>query len=241
MNVKRMYAVTAIVAVSTLAAATARAAATDEQKCQAKLQSAAAKYAACQTKAKAKFEAAGEDLVVYNAAAAKCVAKYAAVWPKVQTKFAGTSTTCDGSRFDDIGQAILDNLTGLQWEEKYDDNTINDKDLTYAWTSGFSRPDGPAFTTHLRTFNTGSCFASSCDWRLPSRIELQGLLMQPYPCTTSPCTEAGLGLTMPGKYFTADEVHSSVSEVWAVDFADGSLKRDFKLSHNYVRAVRAGR
>ena len=128
--------------------------------------------------------------VDYQKPLSKCRIKYAGAWAKLQAKASGTGTSCDQPRFRVVDGTVKDNLTGLQWEQKTDDGTVHDKDNGYAWSVAVSDADGPAFTDFLATLN-GTHFAGQCDWRLPTRAELQTILPGPYPCA-SPCIDTAL-------------------------------------------------
>jgi hypothetical protein len=166
-------------------------------------------------------------------------------WLKLQKKALGTGATCDRSRFENNGDGtVTDWLTGLQWERKTDDVTVHDKDNAYSWsTSGngdTTDPDGPAFTTFLAALNSGGCFAGKCDWRLPTIYELQTILLQPYPCTTSPCIDPVFGPMVATDYWSSTTEADTPNAAWYVDFYDGFLDYDDKFNTSYVRAVRAG-
>jgi len=80
--------------------------------------------------------------------------------------------------------------TGLVWEQKADDGSVHDKDNMYILTIEIAGipPNGTAFTDFLGTLNncvddgtdplTGVIggFAGHCDWRLPSIVELEGIV-----------------------------------------------------------------
>lgn len=91
-------------------------------------------------------------------------------------------------------ECVQDNVTGLIWEQKTDDNGLRDKDWTYTWYN----PDANTNGGHAGTQNGGTCFnraggaqcdtagyvaalnaANYCgysDWRMPTRMELINLL-----------------------------------------------------------------
>jgi len=226
------------------AAGDARAEVLPQQACAAARINAAGKYTACQAKALAKFEAS-YDYEALRASSSKCQTKYAAVWPKLQSKFAGTGTPCDQLRYIDNATTVSDNLTGLQWEKKTDDNTLHDRDNAYAYTSAGdldeSNADGNAFDDFI--FNVaGSCFANNCDWRLPTREELQTIMAEAYPCTTSPCIAATFGPTSAGFHVTASKVTSDVlgEGLLVVSFADGGVTQFATSAVLPARAVRGG-
>jgi hypothetical protein len=161
-----------------LSSSTIHAASTPEQACQKGRYVAKAKYEACESKATGAFLGGGDNLQLMRATV-KCRAKYDAAWVKLQAKAQAASTveTCDADRFVPTGGGVVvDNLTGLQWEQKIIDFGIHLGETTYAWSTGgpsSTAADGPAYTTFLATLNSNGCFAGQCDWRLPTRSELQ--------------------------------------------------------------------
>ena len=108
----------------------------------------------------------------------------------LQAEALGSGTICDNERYDpSVLGTVTDRLTGLQWEQKTDDASIHDTDDRYTWTAGTTAADGTAFTSFVATLNSGGCFAGQCDWRLPTRGELQTILMEGYPCSAYPCID----------------------------------------------------
>ena len=223
-----------------LTASAIHAAPNPVEACQNGRYAAAAKYNACAQKATGKLLGGG-DFDKFQATASKCRAKYAGTWAKLAAKAAGTGSACDTTRFTDNGTTVTDNLTGLQWEKKTDDATIHDKDNRYSWSAGFTTPaDGTAFTTFLPALNSAGCFAGQCDWRLPTIYELQTILSEAYPCTTSPCIDPVFGPTVADYYWSATTGATSPFSAWSVFFIDGLVVNYFKDDGYYVRAVRAG-
>ncbi len=210
--------------------------------CNGERYKAAGKYAACQGKALAKLDAGG-DYDAFRLSASKCRVKYTAIWERLQSKFNGTPTLCEGSRFvDNANGTVTDNLTGLTWEQKTDDDTVHDKDNLYSWSSGLGRADGSVFTDFLMSLrNSDGCFTGQCDWRLPTRDELQTILLEPYPCATSPCINQALfGPTQSNLYWSATTSATNPLEAWFVLFNEGSAGSYTKTIAVYARAVRGG-
>ena len=232
----------------------AQAAADPEQKCQKGRYDAAAKYNQCQQKVMGKFFAGSymdyfagsypDYTGKFLPALSKCRVKYTDTWATLQAKATGTGVTCDNDRYDDNGDGtVTDRLTGLQWEQKTDDNvTVHDKDNLYSWsaTSPYTAADGTAFTSFLATLNSSGCFAGQCDWRLPTIYELQTILLEPYPCGTSPCIDPVFGPTVANRYWSASTYATSPDGAWIVGFFNGDVNLIYKGFNSYVRAVRAG-
>ncbi len=221
------------------------AGATAEQACQNGRYLAAAKYAACEQRATGTQFSGGFSN--FQGAVSKCRAKYTAAWIKLQAKGGGTGSTCDQPRLDDNGDGtVTDRLTGLQWERKTDDGSVHDKDNLYTWSAGgagFAAADGTVFTSMLAVLNGtgGGCFGGHCDWRLPTRGELQTILAEAYPCALSPCIDAGaFGPTVPDDYWAATTNALNASNAWSVDFTDGFVSNGTKSDVGYARAVRGG-
>ena len=138
---------------------------------------------------------------------------------------------------------MIDRLTGLQWEKKTDDAMVHDKDNVYSWsaTPFGTAADGTAFKTFLSQLNFPfGCFAGQCDWRLPTVYELQTILSQPYPCSSSPCIdETAFGPTGADTCWSAT-IEDYPLRAWAVYFVNGGVGTASKDTDGYVRAVRAG-
>jgi len=246
-------------AVLLLAATVAHAAPTPEQQCLARRTSAHSKYEQCVGKWLAKFyagEVNPDEFTAYAAALAKlakCRIKYARTWSRLQ----GLGTTCAAaSRYTDNGDGtVTDNLTGLVWEKKSDNGDIHDKDSFGTWAAGASlNGTGTAFTTFVREgLNAGAGFAGANDWRLPTFVELQTIMLpESYPCSTSPCIDAAFNTSCAAGcvatacsctsvfYWSATTLGSLPSAAWGVNFTDGYVYYNYKFLNDSVRAVRGG-
>jgi len=155
--------------------------------------------------------------------------------------------------FNDLGNGVIkDARTGLLWEKKSDDGSIHDKDNTYTWgqTGSPYAMDGTMSTEFLAALNTPPCFAGSCDWRIPNRMELESIenLGALNPSTfavfnsgcTAGCTVTTCSCTVSGYYWTSSSYESDPSFAWTPSFYNGGVSDDYKENYEYVRAVRGG-
>src|SRR5437762_3089789 len=151
---------------------------------------------------------------------------------------------------------VTDNQTGLMWEKKTgtvgtpNPSDVHDVNNSYTWSgvSPYQNPDGTLFTTFLATLNldasgagSSTCFANHCDWRIPNIVELQGILLAPFPCGTSPCIDSTLGPTQASNYWSSSSLAGHPSEAWFVYFGIGLVSLDGKTGGLHARAVRGGR
>lgn len=221
--------------------------ATPEQDCHKGRYTAAAKFLACEAKATAGFQTTG-DVARYLMATSKCRTKYDGVWSRLRSKAAGTGSTCDSPRLVVHGDGtVTDRQTALQWERKTDDGGLHDKDDDYTWSSGVEDADGTVFTTFLAALNTAPCFAGHCDWRLPTRTEMQTLFAASFPCTMVPAcidqTAFPITAAVPthnAGYWTATTWADDSSSAWKAFFDDGAVLAWAKSAGGRVRAVRGG-
>jgi hypothetical protein len=148
---------------------------------------------------------------------------------------------------DNYNGTVTDNFTALQWEQKTttvgsgaDFANPHDVDNRYTWGANTERVRSS--TQFLEDLNTeGACFATHCDWRLPTRSELEGILSAPYPCSSHPCISATFGgSTQSARYwtFTVMTVTTAADHAWSVDFNDGYVDAERKTARRYIRAVR---
>lgn len=172
---------------------------------------------------------------------------------------------------------VTDNETGLQWEKKtgVDREDFSDCSVTacpdphdvnnrYQWCfdadhSGEGRPDptgcddpmnppnGGAFTDFLVTLNTPPCFATHCDWRLPTvgRDGAAAELETIFDVTASgcgrgdPCIDPIFGPTAADPYWSATTDAEFPDAAWDVEFDGEGVGTDgSKNNILYVRAVR---
>lgn len=229
-----------LVLVAMAVAASLLVSASSSYACQKQLYDAAAKYAQCDFRSFAKLYAnlSADNL---QRLVAKCRRTYVATWAKIAAK-GSPAAACSGARFVDHGNGtVTDKLTGLQWEQKTDDGGIHDKDALYTWSAGISQADGTVFTDFLASLNSGACFAGHCDWRLPTRAELQLPIALPHPCTTPPCIdESVFGPTAPAFHWSSTTNATGDGFAWGVQFATGVLGAFPKSTSAAARAVRTG-
>ncbi len=215
-----------------------------ERICRSTLVKTAGKYATCQRRAQARLTATG-DLAKFGEVTRKCQRKYAVKWARLQGKTNLAATPCGQPRFHDNANGTLtDNLTGLIWEKKTNDASLRDVSNAYTWTATGTLSDGSAFTEFLASLNKeGECFAEQCDWRLPTRGELEMLLASAQPCTSPACVDPILGLNTPGYWSSTTLVPPQPEgQAWATQAgATGqtSVLAD-KAGSFPVRAVRGG-
>jgi hypothetical protein len=88
-------------------------------------------------------------------------------------------------------------------------------------------------------------FAGHTDWRLASVnqegevAELETILLEPYPCGTSPCIDPIFGPTAASVYWSST-TYSNPDGAWYVHFRSGGVVYVSKYIDDYVRAVRGG-
>ncbi|MGK0501755.1 MAG: chitinase [Alteromonadaceae bacterium] len=164
----------------------------------------------------------------------------------------------------DTWSCVRDNVTGLVWEVKTDDGTLQDKDYTYSWYSDdvnggyegdLSGSDTVCSLTNCNTqaYVTALNAQGLCgfyDWRMPTHQELFSLMHLGISDSMTidedyfPYT--GVLSANPVWYWTsvpsADGVNSDDAQnAWALDFDSGVDNFLNKSSAAKVRLVRAGR
>ncbi len=142
------------------------------------------------------------------------------------------------------------------WEQKSAAGTgdVHDEDNLYTWSNTGTAPDEGAFTSFLAALNNGAstdggvstaitgCFANHCDWRLPSIVELQGIVdLSASGCDSGgPCIDPTFGATQSYYYWSATTSAAFPNYAWFVYFFSGFVSLDLKTFNYYVRAVRSG-
>jgi hypothetical protein len=167
-------------------------------------------------------------------------------------------------RFTDNGDGtVTDHQTGLMWAKKTGTTNsasttgVDDVNNVYTWSTGDNLADGTAFTSFLATLNNGAssdggattaitgCFANHCDWRLPSIVELRGIVDPSATGCSTPtglCIDPTFGPTQSSNYWSATTVAGAPPDgVWVVNFSNGDVFGDLKATGNvFARAVRSG-
>lgn len=136
---------------------------------------------------------------------------------------------------------VKDKVSGLMWEVKTNDGGLRDRNNSYTnWGDGRAG-DASAFVTSVNA--TGLCGYQ--DWRLPSRMELQGLVDYGKPHPGPTINSAWFPNTNAWPYWSGSGFADAAKPgyySWVVDFRYGEVS--FKYHSFYaavaVRLVRAG-
>jgi hypothetical protein len=217
-----------------------------------------------------KLKARGKLELCLNRNAAAMLAGRTDASAACNTKFSDALTKAGTAcRYLDNGDGTVTDLnTGLQWEKKDNfDGIVNDADPhdadnTYTWcartfpncTNSANPPDGTAYTDFLAKLNKGvstdggtmtpitGCFAGRCDWRLPSIVELRGIVDATQGSCgggSGTCIDPAFGPT-PSFYWSATSSAGLPENAWGVAFGNTVAYEEGKPYDIYVRAVRGG-
>jgi len=138
-----------------------------------------------------------------------------------------------------------DNITGLIWEIKTDDNGIHDKDNPYTWcdtnpatNGGDEGTCGATDTEDFITALNDANFGGFSDWRLPDINALSTLFNMSF---VSPRINKDFFPNTANSYWSSTTYMYDPQLAWYAMFVSGDI---FKISKdgstNYVRAVRGG-
>ena len=146
-----------------------------------------------------------------------------------------------------------DNVNGLVWEMKTDDNSIHGTYKTFFWcdrnpaTNGgnqgsCSTETGDASTdtdAFIKTINDVH-FGGFSDWRLPTIKELLSLVNSSIPFPGPAIDAAWFPHTVSSFYWSSTTYAGDTLSAWRVNSAIGSGYHDGKSNSYCVRAVRTG-
>jgi hypothetical protein len=187
---------------------------------------------------------------------AQCLTKLQTALVKITAKATKAKIPC---RYGNNGDGtVTDYDTGLMWEQKDGADGVpaldnpHDVDNRYTWSLAADIfRTGTAFTDFLARLDDsessdgvteGPCFVGHCDWRLPTIVELRGIVdLSASACGVgSPCIAPVFGPTVALNYWSATTVATNPFIAWFVYFDGGVVFSGGKAGLNYVRAVRGG-
>ncbi|MCI5149215.1 MAG: DUF1566 domain-containing protein [Candidatus Electrothrix sp. MAN1_4] len=143
---------------------------------------------------------------------------------------------------------VQDNVTGLVWEVKTDDEGLHDRDYKYTWYNSDPAVNGGSVGTESENFDTESYVANvnsaglcgkTSGWRLPNVKELLSIVS--YSGDHAESIDTGyFPNVQAAKYWTGTHQHFSDGSpvAWAVTFGLGQLQiNNYKSVARYVRLV----
>jgi PKD repeat protein len=129
---------------------------------------------------------------------------------------------------------VKDNITGLIWEKKSDDNSFNSKNNKYTWQE--------AQTVFIEAMNSNA-YGGFTDWRLPTMEELITIEnLEYYERFYQPSIHMKyFSNTIGDKYWSSTTSSKDHSEAWCVRFTDHITATWDKTEKFSARAVRGGK
>jgi hypothetical protein len=144
----------------------------------------------------------------------------------------------------EIWSMIQDEVTGLIWEIKKNNGTIQDSTQKFFWyepddkkNGGYAGINGDNTDTndYIRALNNQH-YGGFADWRLPNIYELASILNMSN--TTSGIQIQFFPNTAQGAYWTSNTYAADSQKAWHISFITGKNGYEKKSSALYVRAVR---
>jgi hypothetical protein len=138
---------------------------------------------------------------------------------------------------------IRDNVTGLIWEAKTDDDSVHDKDNTYTWCDINPATNGGdagtcgvgTDTTDFITALNNSNYGGHADWRLPTIKELSTIVnMEIYDPGIN---NTFFPNTVPSYYWSSTTYVLEIDKAWSVKFDYCGVNNKSKSNSYCARAV----
>ena len=142
---------------------------------------------------------------------------------------------------------VQDNVTGLIWEVKTDDNSERDKDNTYRWGGltaigrDSSNREGDYYddwNNLVNTANSGNGLCGFTDWRVPDIEELRSIV--DYSRTNPSIDVDYFPNTHSTRYWSASPIADFSDVAWRLYFGYGDDGYYFRGDNLHVRLVRSG-
>ncbi len=133
----------------------------------------------------------------------------------------GTYQAGTARSYNRVTGVVIDNATGLQWQDDYTDNSGTIKTANWA--------DAATYCANLNLDGSG--------WRLPSKHELKSLVDY---SRSIPAIDPTFQNTASSNYWSFTTGASDASSAWIVGFDNGGANWGGKSDGLYVRCVRGG-
>jgi uncharacterized protein YlaN (UPF0358 family) len=134
---------------------------------------------------------------------------------------------------------VLDNHTGLMWENKTDDDGLHNKENTYVWYSDAQGYNDPKSVRNFARAVNAQGLCGHKDWRVPTVEELQSIV---HYGKFSPAIDEAYFVSAVSNlgYLSSSPVanDNDSRKMWGVAFDYGSVGHRYKNLDNYVRLVR---
>ncbi|MEQ1621210.1 MAG: DUF1566 domain-containing protein [Methylococcales bacterium] len=138
---------------------------------------------------------------------------------------------------------VKDNITGLVWEVKTNDDGLHDKDLTYSlYSPEFNPKNEFATSTDASGFITqvnNQHFCGKTDWRIPTTNELQSIVDYSIPLPGPSIDQNFFPNTRINAFWTHSLNPRYPNKTWLVYFEDGRIFDDSRDRDDggYIRVV----
>ena len=159
--------------------------------------------------------------------------------PNIYLVIANGGLVCQTRYVDNGDGTVTDNAMGLMWQQATSScsGEVTCVGTECNWSNSLdSLPSGPLYSVFRAALNGGvfrkpsngldetsspqPCFAGHCDWRIPTIYELEGILLAPYPCASSPCIDPIFGPARTS-YWSSTPALSDMA--WVISFTDGAV------------------